>query len=470
MIDLKLIRSIPGIVKEWGSCDPQTLLKDISTDSRLYRLGEGFLALNGERYKGIQFVESILPQKIPVVILTSEDEKELDLIKRWSREYPSTLFIQVQDTLAFYQSLSSQYREEWMKKSEGRLILAITGSNGKTTTKEMVNHFLEGLKPGKVLCTEKNFNNHVGVPRTLLKLSDGVDYAIIEMGMNHPGELDILCEITRPMAGIITNVGWAHIEFFESQEGIFAEKRTLFDAVMKNTDNSGHFALWADDPFLKKLPHYPHVSRWGEKAGEWHSYYESQSHSIALSQGNKEYQLMNKNLVGEHNFINLANSFLLLLSLFPGQEKRLLELASTFHPKDNRSTWIKKNGNQIYMDAYNANPSSMKAALSGIVDFYRIQSIPADRQFYIIGDMYELGEHTERFHQELGFFIKELGIQNVAFLGKFAPFYQKGFGEKGIIYLDKKEFTEKEWPQIQKQFEYIFIKASRGMALETLIA
>ncbi|MGZ3809463.1 MAG: UDP-N-acetylmuramoyl-tripeptide--D-alanyl-D-alanine ligase, partial [Bacteriovorax sp.] len=265
MLGSRFFKEMSSILKTTGA-GPEVELK-INTDSRTLKQGETFVALHGENFDGFNYVEQALKIGARAIVFSSKPERN-QKIEYWSKEYPHALFVEATDSLKFIQELASLYIQDWRAKKATRKIIGITGSNGKTTHKEMIYSLLNSLFPEKVLATKGNLNNHIGVPLTIFRLSDDHDIAIIEMGMNHPGEIGELCAIAHPEHGMITNVGSAHIEFMHSVENIFDEKKSLYLAVLKNSHGNGMFVGNADDVFLSKLDPSFGLSTYGERNGD----------------------------------------------------------------------------------------------------------------------------------------------------------------------------------------------------------
>ncbi|MBF0299588.1 MAG: UDP-N-acetylmuramyl-tripeptide synthetase [Oligoflexia bacterium] len=465
----------------------------ISTDTRTIKANEIFIALNGENFRGIDFIEQALEKKASMIIYDEQKGRVSthinDLILKHEGQTKS---LKVNDTLVFLQNLAKTHTQNWFSKKNNetiRKIIGITGTNGKTTHKEMLFHLLDSITilNGKILATEKNYNNHVGVPKTLLKLNDSFDLAIIEMGSNHPGEIKLLADLTGANAGIITNIGDGHLEFFGNRENVLYEKRALFDQIMLQTNNDGLFVLKASDPLLCKLPLNKNVLFYKEENEP--SYidnnkifanckFDAKNSSITI----KNYTLKNENIIGKHNFENLAATFILAHSLFPNYIDQLIEAAATYRPKENRSLWVQGNfkppttsiatTKHFFMDAYNANPSSMKASLQGFYQHLKDQlSIDPTTQFYVLGDMNELGENAKSLHIEVGQLLKSLDIKatNIAFIGRYSKYYLEGFSKHALALESKVDFENNYWSQILEKYNYFFIKASRSVEFETLL-
>ena len=434
----------------------------INTDSRSFASGETFVALVGENFDAFNYIEVVLNLDAKVVVATFSEERA-SLFEALAVLYPKTLFITVADTLLFIQELATLHMESWKKADKERIVIGITGSNGKTTHKEMIYFLLNELLPGKVLATKGNLNNHIGVPLTIFRLGKTHKVAIIEMGMNHSGEIQVLCDIARPQHGMITNIGAAHIEFLKSMENIFKEKGTLYDSVVKNSKGKGMFVVNGDDAYLVKLKKTPGLTTYGEKSGDVKIHIAGSQ--IVFNTHSTPVLISNKNIFEHHNLKNLAGTALLAIKLFPKKIKKIEVAASNYQqPSMNRSQWV----DNVFLDAYNANPSSMRVSLDSFVTVMKNKKISMDDCYFVLGDMNELGEHALEMHKEIAGHVLSLGIKNVTFLGRYREFYKSGYPNPTSSYQTKEEFKE-EWKQIRKKYKFIFIKASRSLQLETLM-
>jgi UDP-N-acetylmuramoyl-tripeptide--D-alanyl-D-alanine ligase len=262
---------------------------------------------------------------------------------------------------------------------------------------------------------------------------------------------------------MITNVGAAHIEFLKSMENIFKEKGTLYDSVVKNSKGKGMFVVNGDDVYLSKLKKTPGLTTYGEKHGDVKV--AISNGEIVFNMGKTPVLINNKNIFEHHNLKNLAGTAILAMKLFPKKIKKVEDAASSYQqPSMNRSQWE----NNIFLDAYNANPSSMRVSLDSFVTIMKNKNVSLDDCYFVLGDMNELGDHAAPMHKEIAAHVKELGIKNVTFIGRYREFYKEGYPNPTSNYLTKEEFRD-EWIQIKKKYKFIFIKASRSLELETLM-
>jgi len=432
----------------------------VSTDSRSIQAGDMFIALVGDKFDGFSYLEDVIAKGASSVVFQHKIGRRF---KHFIKKYPETTFIETDDTLLFLQELAREHKRSW-QQSGVKTTIALTGSNGKTTHKEMLKHLLSSLFPGKVLATKGNLNNHIGVPLTLLELSPEHDIAIVEMGMNHRHEIMTLCKIAEPSHGLITNIGQAHIGFLGSMQNIYFEKSDLYRWVKKFANGFGMFVVNADDDYLRLLDSSTGLTTFGETHGD-----------IKVKVANNEIQfnfrgqavnVKNTQIQEEYNLRNLVCTMVLSMKLFPDKVSEITSAASTYvQPSMNRSEWI----NHIFLDAYNANPSSMKASLNSFIKIIEEKSAKLDDCFFIMGDMNELGDFAEELHAEMANYVQSLGIKNVVFVGRYKDYYLKGNPNALGGYLEKEDFL-KQFPNFKSDFKWIFIKGSRSVKLETLLS
>lgn len=464
MIALENIKECHSVFKISGK-NPDKFYPSLSTDTRTIAAGEMFLALDGAKYRGITFLDAAILKGAKVVIYKSLEEDNA-LLANLIAKNPEVSFISVSDTLVFLQELASRHITSWRKKS-GKIVIGITGSNGKTTTKEMLFHILSALVPNRVFATKGNLNNHIGVPLTLLRADESIDFMVVEMGTNHFGEIEKLCEIAAPDFGIITSIGASHLEFLKSEEGVFKEKSSLYESIRIKKVTAGVLVVPSGDYFLKRLKGKSRVKAVGEN-GDISANILPNSLKIFF-EGHGELLIKNSDLDGVHNYSNLALAVVMADQLVSGKRQEIIHAAESFKPKVNRSSWLKRDlGCSIYLDAYNANPSSMKASLQAFVAHLKNNAIAPNAALYILGDMNELGELSSELHQEIGLFLNELGAQNAIFVGVHAKDYREKFKIAGTDY-ETSDKLLKDWPKLENRYKYIFIKGSRSLQLEKVL-
>ena len=289
---------------------------------------------------------------------------------------------------------------------------------------------------------------------------------VLELGSNHPGEIKVLCDIATPNAGLITNIGATHLEFFGTEEKVFEEEGYLFEAVAKFTDGRGFILQNIDDPFLKKLKPTEGTVPYGESSAA------QAKVSFSEKGGSIDYKgrvlsVSNDLITGKHNKLNLITCAFIAQHFYPELEKDIIASASSFKPTKNRSEWMDFEGRSVFLDAYNANPSSMKAALQGFKESVEQQGHKLNETCVVLGDMNELGESGPLYHKEVSDYVKSLGFPHVYFVGRFASDYQRGFPE-GHARKSSAEFKEEYRNECLKKFAFHFIKGSRSLQLESL--
>ncbi len=416
--------------------------KGVVTDTRKSVKNSFFIALKGINFDGNSFAEKAI-----------ENGAIYALVDKKMVSKATDRFIYVKDTLKTLQELANYHRRNLNTK-----IVALTGSNGKTTTKELISEILS--KEYKIFATKGNLNNHIGVPLSLLSIPKGSKYAVIELGANHLGEISSLCKIVEPDIGIITNFGHAHIEGFGSIEGVIKGKSELYNYIV---EKKGRIFINLDDPIQKKWIKYKLNSTYGQnlKANYHIKQIKEKGKAIIIE---FERLIIESQLFGDYNFSNIAAS--IGISKFLGiQNEKIKNAIESYRPNNNRSQIINKKNNKILLDAYNANPSSMIASISSFV-----QNNSKNR-IAVIGDMLELGSYEEEGHIRTINLLEKSFFEEIIFIGKlFFKFSKKmndnkndmHFFEKkieAINYLKKRKFENKN----------IFIKGSRKIKLEDII-
>jgi UDP-N-acetylmuramoyl-tripeptide--D-alanyl-D-alanine ligase len=461
MINLALISKCPS-VKETFSL---TGTINFCTDTRLYRHPSAFIAIPGAKVNPLDVMSDLLKAECPIVFY-QQDAINDHKVKQLKQQYPMTQFFSVIDSVIFLQELTHLHIVEWKGKDKRNTIFAISGSNGKTTHKEMLSFILKQVLPGKIIATEKNNNNHLGVPLTLLNVTDQTQMVVLELGSNHPGEIKVLCDIASPNAGLTTNIGATHLEFFGTEEKVFEEESYLYHAVKNATNDRGFYLINTDDFHLKRLSSFGGAIRYGvgPESDACISFLED---GAEIRYEGEHLVAQNSFITGRHNKLNLITCLFIATHFYPQLKHGLMEACKNFRPTKNRSEWIQFEGRSIFLDAYNANPSSMKAALEGFKESVFAQGFTMNDACVVLGDMYELGESTSVYHKEIGAFVRGLGFENVFFVGHFASYYTQGFCG-GHVKSSSSEFKPEYRSECLKNYPIHFIKGSRGIRLETL--
>jgi len=433
-----------------SSSDGTVVINKVSTDSRTIKPGELFVALRGENFEGHDFVEASAKSGATGALV--------DL--KWAGNVPNNFsLLRATDTLQAYQTLAANYRRSLALK-----VLAITGSNGKTSTKDFAAAVL--ARRFRVTKTEGNFNNHVGLPRTILEATSEDEVAVWEIGMNHPGEIAALSKIAAPDAAIITNIGVAHIEFMGSREAIALEKGALAEAV----EPQGTVVLNADDPFTEGIAARTRakVVLAGTTGGSVSAI------EIRQSAEGAEFTIVE----GAHRCraqLPVAGSHMVqnaLLAVAAGRafglsiEECAAGLAAA--PLTKARLQIKEiNGVQFLDDSYNANPDSMKAALRTLVELDT-----EGKRIAVLGEMRELGAESERGHREVGETAATLGVDQLITIGDTAELIAEGARTAGLDKVSSVPSTAeatKLLGEIAEPGDLVLIKGSRAARTEQVI-
>lgn len=432
----------------------------ITTDSRNIGNENTFFSLYGPNFDSVEFLDDVISKGIKFIFI--EFSRNQEKIEAYQEKYPEILFFNVTNIFKFLLELGHQRAIRF--REDGGIIVSLTGSNGKTTNKEMLKHILSFLDEEKVLATKGNLNNQIGVPLTLFQLNSQHEVAVIEIGTNFPGEIEILSQCAYPQFGYITNIGYAHLEKLKSLDGVFQEKTALFREIKSNGQC---FLINGFDDYLKNLK--------GESktvfVGEQNCSIDEDKKSITINNSGKLIVIKNETLNGLHQFINLAMMTCLAIKIFPERIGKIVERAQSYRPITmNRGEIIEKGNCKVFLDAYNANPSSMIASLKGFMSLINERGVDLSKVTVILGDMNELGADAIKYHEELGSKLKDLGIKKAIFIGRFAERYQKGFGEPQGMFASVKDVGHDYFNALCENSDFIFIKGSRSLQLESLVA
>jgi UDP-N-acetylmuramoyl-tripeptide--D-alanyl-D-alanine ligase len=411
--------------------------RKISTDTRHIQEGSIFFALKGDKFNANDFAAEALAKGASYAVI---DE---------ARVVTSDQLILVDDVLTSLQALARHHRS--MLKIP---VIGLTGSNGKTTSKELVNAVL-GTKY-KTFATKGNLNNHIGVPLTILSIDPTIELAIVEMGANHVGEIALLSSITQPTHGFITNIGKAHIGMFGGFENIIRGKSELFQHLITTR---GQVFINSQNPILANMAkRFESPLFYPAKGDYYHAELIDANPYIRFRAENGDE--VNTQLIGAYNFENIAVA--LCLGKFFGVDATKANLAvARYAPANMRSQVLQKGTNTIILDAYNANPSSMEVAIKNLAD------MKAKRKVLILGDMFELEEEAEQEHRALGELISRLDFTEVYLVGNLIAAAQKVFPRANHFY------TRDELNRFLKQNPVedatVLVKASRGIGLEAVV-
>jgi len=411
----------------------------VSIDSREIFQGAIFFALKGENFDGNAYAEQALKNGASVAVIDSEKYYKED-----------NRYVLVENTLKALQQLALYHRKKFFIP-----IIGITGSNGKTTTKELVKTVLS--EKFDVLATEGNLNNHIGVPLMLLRLRQQHQIAVIEMGANHVNDIAELCEIARPTHGILTNIGKAHLEGFNGLEGVIKAKNALYQFLFKN---KGLAFVNKDDDLLMNLSEkLNRVFYSNQNTSECYAKIIDNKHFIKIKWElkNSAFEIGTR-LYGSYNVYNVLAA-LCVGSFFDVNNSKMVDAIRRYEPNNNRTQLITTAQNTILLDAYNANPSSMELAINSFAQ------MPLKNKVLIAGDMRELGIYSEEEHRKILTLIESCSFSQVFLVGEE---FTKVNDTEFLSFPNVEEFRKYLIANILKN-NSVFIKGSRGIKLETII-
>ncbi len=401
----------------------------VDTDTRRIRKGSIFFALKGDNFNGHEFAEEALKSGANYSVI---DEEKYNT-------FPNAIL--VENVLETLQKLANFHRKQLAIP-----IISLTGSNGKTTTKELINAVLS--KKYITAATAGNLNNHIGVPLTLLSMTPKTEIGIVEMGANHLKEIEFLCNIAEPNYGLITNFGKAHLEGFGDFDGVIKAKSELYDFLRLN---KGIVFINTDDELQVKQSSGINAIEFNNK-------------DIKFMEANPfvkvEFKntIVESNLIGKYNYNNIAVA-VAIGNYFDISETNIKIAIENYVPTNNRSQIIQKGTNKIILDAYNANPSSMQAALENFAQ------LKDENKIVFLGDMFELGKDSKAEHEKIANLVASYRFSKVFLIGK-------AFSTTGA----KNAFVSESFESFKNSTNYsninnatILIKGSRGMALERLL-
>ena len=414
----------------------------VTTDSRNCPKGSLFIALKGDSFNGNAFAAQALNDGCAYAVIDETGHNPKD----------DERYILVDNCLETLQQLANYHRRQL-----GTRIIGITGTNGKTTTKELISAVLS--QSYHVLYTLGNLNNHIGVPTTLLRLKAEHDLAVIEMGANHPGEIKFLSEIVEPDCGIITNVGKAHLEGFGSFEGVIKTKGELYDFLRKKEGST--VFIHHDNAYLMNIAGGLNLIPYGTEDdlyvnGRITGNSPYLTFEWKAGKDGETYQVQTQ-LIGEYNFPNALAA--ITIGLFFGVEAtKINEALAGYTPQNNRSQLKKTNDNTLIIDAYNANPTSMMAALQN----FRNMEVP--HKMLLLGDMRELGAESAAEHQKIADYIKECDFEEVWLVGE-----QFAAAEHSFKTYPNVQEVIKELETNKPKGYTILIKGSNGIKLSSTV-
>lgn len=415
----------------------------ICTDTRKTEKNALFFALKGPNFNANEFAKKAIDSGCYAAIVDEE------------KYVTDSRIILVEDVLSALQQLASYHRNMFNIP-----VLAITGSNAKTTNKELINQVIS--RKYVTLATTGNLNNHIGVPLTLLRLRKEHEFAIIEMGANHQGEINDLCNIARPNYGLITNIGKAHLEGFGGIEGVKKGKGELY-AFLKSVN--GKVFINGDDVVLNDMAQTNDKITYGttkiyDVIGKDCTVGDTVSFKYTTRYGNMDWKNktpIHTRIVGNYNFVNCLGA-VCVGNYFKLDDEQIREALESYLPSMNRSQLLKTEKNVIILDAYNANPNSMKAAVENFKNYQ------AEKKMLLLGDMFELGQYSSEEHQNVIELLKENKFTDVVLVGH--EFYK--LPDTTYKKFETTEACKDYLSKIKVSGHAILIKGSRGMRMEIL--
>lgn len=412
----------------------------VQTDTRTLKPGDLFFALKGPHFNGNAFAKKALDAGATYAVI---DEKEYEI--------PGKTII-VPDVLSSLQQLAQFHRNQFSIP-----FIAITGSNGKTTTKELIHAVLS--EKYKVYTTEGNLNNHIGIPLTLLKIKPDAEIAVVEMGANHLHEIESYCKIASPTHGLITNCGKAHLEGFGSIEGVMKGKGELFDYLRMQSDATAF--IMKDYAYLQNMSKgIPHIVTYGTNDAYVNGHVIDNGNTllqVEVSINDRQKTPIATQLVGNYNLPNILAAVTVGIT-FNIPVENIKTAIEHYHPSNSRSQLIIANDNKIILDAYNANPSSMKLAIENFAN------VDSPHKIIMLGAMAEMGADSEQEHEALVTLIKMYKWDHVILVGKaFKPYASH------YTYFDDSP-SAAEWIKHQNFTNSFFlIKGSRSTQMEKIL-
>ena len=408
----------------------------ITTDSRTISKDCVFVALKGEHFDGNDFALKVAEEGLAACVIA--DRKTLP--------HHDRLFI-VDDSLKALQDLARYHREKL-----GTPIIGITGTNGKTTTKELISAVLS--KKYNIIYTQGNFNNQLGAPLTLLRIKPETELAVVEMGASHPGDIKELTGIGEPNFGIITNIGRAHLEGFGGYEGVIRTKNEMYQYI---AEHNGMLFVNRDNALLMDLANNINKVTYGTAAeADVQGKILSANPYLSLEWNGKK---IDTQLVGDYNFENVMAA-ICVGTYFKVAENDIVEALASYCPTNNRSQVVETAKNRVVMDAYNANPTSMSHSIKNF------RNICKDDNLLILGDMRELGEESEQEHKTIIAILMELKFKNVYLVG---PEFSKVYANSGYSSFNDVEELAQYLQQHPVSGKDVLVKGSNSIHLNKII-
>jgi UDP-N-acetylmuramoyl-tripeptide--D-alanyl-D-alanine ligase len=455
-LSLKDFRSLTSALVIDPVPENRCAITGVSTDSRTMKEGNIFFAIRGENFDGHKFVADVINKKVSVVVVDSE----------WKRSNegfftkPSVPVVVVPDTVKAIGELARLYRRKFSLP-----IIAVGGSNGKTTTKELTTAVLQ--KKYTVLSTEGNLNNHIGIPHTLFRLTSKHQIAVLELGTNHFGEMKYLCDIAEPTHGLLTNIGREHLEFFGNVEGVAQEETELYRFLAKK----GFVFVNGDDKYLRKASgRMRNICRYGfqrpaEIRGGRVSLNEKCQANFHLRLDKKKEQYKVQLSVAGLRSVTNALAAIAVGVKFHVPVGKIINAVETFTAPSKRMEIIERKGLMIINDTYNANPDSMRMA------FETLEALKTEgRKIVVLADMLELGDHAVEEHQQVGMDVSKADIHYLFTYGPLSLNIRPTSDRIGYQHFDTKPDLVAKLTNLLQPGDIILVKGSRGMKMEDIVS
>ena len=459
---------ITEIYKKYKECAGR-----VTTDTRTLNGGEMFFALKGENFDGNEYALKALEAGAAYAVVNVSSEVAASDDPR---------LIKVEDTLKTLQELARWHRSMTFVDGKPLPVIALTGTNGKTTTKELIREVLSAKY--KVTATEGNLNNSIGVPLSLLKVDSDTQIAVIEMGASHPGDIKELVDIALPNFGLVTNVGKAHLLGFGSFDGVMATKGELYDYLRRTSDkvfinvDNPYLCRMASERNLQSDPERPYsllipygVEYQGADvlpADAEHPYLRLSLPALSgdschSERGEESHHIINTNLVGVYNADNVMAA-LAVGAHFGVSIEDAVNAIEAYMPSNNRSQLTKTERNTLIVDAYNANPSSMTVALNNLA------AVVASKKVALLGDMLELGEDSAMLHSEIAQLAFDSGVSLVCFVGaEFGKVWDELKDKCGSLWFSTSDELAQWLSENPIEGASVLIKGSRGTRMEKVL-
>lgn len=433
----------------------------VTTDSRNIQKGDMFIALRGERFDGNLFALKALEDGASFAVVDSDSEAAQSGDER---------VIAVEDTFSSLTDLGRYHREHVLGEGKRLTVIGLTGTNGKTTTKELIREVLS--KKYKVVATEGNLNNDIGVPLSLLKIKADTELAVIEMGANHPDDIEKLVDVCHPDFGLITNVGRAHLLGFGSFEGVKKAKGALYDyiaahgkAVFVNADDADLVSMASERQGLSTIPYG--VRYWNAivlPSNAAHPYLSMAiPENLGCSEEKETLAVLESSLVGSYNSANVCAA-VAVGSHFGVSLDDIIAAIESYTPSNNRSQMVKTASNMLIVDAYNANPTSMSAALDNFM------SMESASKVALLGNMGELGEDSFKEHVALVQRLLSMSLSRVCLVGEeFKKALDSVEGSSSLEYYSSSALLAEELSKNGVSDSLVLVKGSRSTAMEKVL-